>query len=56
LLKSLHAIAEVDQELIGSLQADQTSARVLNVEHHVHDDDRYDRETQDVQPTTVLGA
>ena len=56
LFKSLHAITEVDQELIGGLETDQTRARVLSVEHDVDDDDRYDREAEDVKPTTVLGA
>ena len=56
IVQSLHAIAEVDQQLIGGLQADQTSARVLGVEHDVHNDDRDDRETKDVKPTAVLGA
>ena len=56
LFKSLHAIAEIDQQLIGRLEADQTRAWVLNVEHDVDDDDRYDRETEDVQPTPVLAT
>jgi hypothetical protein len=54
--KSFHSIAELNQELIGGLETDQTRARVLSVEHDVDDDDRYDREAEDVKPTTVLGA
>ena len=44
--KSFHAITQVDQQLIGVLETDQTCARVLSVEHDVDDDDRYDREAE----------
>jgi hypothetical protein len=54
--KSFHSIAELNQELIGSLQPDQARARVLSIKDDVYADDRHDRETGDVKPTTVLAA
>jgi hypothetical protein len=45
---SLHALAKLDQQLVGRLKANQTGARVLDVEDDVDDDDRDDHETEDV--------
>ena len=53
LIQSLHAIAELDQELIGGLKTDQTRARVLRVKDDVYDDDGHDREARDMKPTTL---
>ena len=56
LLPSLHIVANLDQQLIKSLEADQAGARVLNVHYDVHDDDGNDRKTEDMQPTPVLAG
>jgi hypothetical protein len=53
---SLHALAKVDQEFVGGLEADQTRARVLYVEDDIDDDDADDRETEDMKPTPALAS
>lgn len=53
---SLHALAKLDQQLVGRLKANQTGVRVLDVEYNVDDHDRNDRETENVKPTPVWTA
>jgi len=53
---SLHAFANLDQQLITCLEADQTGTWVLNVEDDIDDDNRDNRETEDVKPTPMLAA
>lgn len=53
---SLHALPHLYEHLIGSLEAEQACARVLNVEHHVYDDYGDRRKTEDVQPTPRWAA
>src|SRR5215831_7006495 len=44
-VSSLHAFANVNQELIKRLEADQTGPRVLNINDDIHDNDHDGRET-----------
>jgi hypothetical protein len=46
----------MDQKLVGGFEVDQTYSRVLDVQHDVDDDDRDDRETEDMKPTPVWAA
>ena len=41
-----HALADVDEHLITGLEAEQTSAGILNIEDDKNDDDRDDHDTQ----------
>jgi|KBSMisStaDraftv2_1062788.scaffolds.fasta_scaffold8646643_1 hypothetical protein len=49
-------LAEIDQQLVGGFQADQTRAGVLDVEHDVDDDNGEDCEAENVKPTPVLAT
>ena len=52
----LHALANLEEELVSSFKPDQTFARVLNIKHDVGEDDRDDREGKDVEPTPTLAG
>ena len=53
---SVHRLAKLDQQLIGGLQPYQALTQVIKIQDNVHDDYRDNRETKDVEPTSVLGA
>jgi hypothetical protein len=51
---SVHAFANLDQQLVTCFETDQTRARVLDVKYYVYNDNRDHGETEDVKPTPVL--